>query len=104
MLSLLRPFRAVFRAALLAVLDALRIENAAQDVITNTGKVAHTATANEHDRVLLQVVPLAGDIGNDFTLVGQTHLGNLAQSGVRLLRRGRVNTRTDTALLRIGFH
>ena len=37
-------------------------------------------------------------------LVGQAHLGDLAKRRVRLLRRGRVDTRADTALLRVLLH
>jgi hypothetical protein len=79
---LLRTLRAIFRTRLLAVLDALCVEHAAQDVVTDTGKVAHTATADKHNAVLLQVVAFARDIGNDFALVGQTDLGNLTKRSI----------------------
>src|SRR5205085_8842051 len=47
---------AVFGAALLAVLHALRIERAAHDVVAHAGQVLHAAAADQHHRVLLQVV------------------------------------------------
>src|SRR5690606_12261001 len=103
-ISLLRTLRAIVRAALLAILHALRVEHAAQDVVTNARKVAHAATTNEHDRVLLQVVTFTWNIGDHFALVGEANLGNLAQSRVRLLRGRRVHTRAYAALLRVGFH
>src|SRR3954451_19189618 len=59
--GLFRALGAVFRAGLTAVLDALRIKYAAQHVIAHAGKVAHTAAADHHDAVLLEVVALAGD-------------------------------------------
>ena len=40
-----------------------RIERATNDVIADTGKVLHTAAANKHNRVLLQIVPDARDVG-----------------------------------------
>src|SRR5690606_31730216 len=43
------------------------------------------------------------DVRNDFVTVGETHLGNLAQGGVRLLGGGGVYTSADTATLRAVF-
>src|SRR5438270_917984 len=103
-LSLLRTLRAVFRTALLAVLDALGVENAAQDVIAHARKVLDAAAADHDDRVLLQVMALARDVADDLEAVGQTHLGDLAQCRVRLLRRRRIDTRADAALLRAALH
>jgi len=42
----------------------------------------------------------AGDIGGDLIAVGQTHTGDLTQSGVRLLRSGSTNGGAHTSLLR----
>src|SRR5579883_662294 len=53
--SRLRPgllafaLRPVLRSCLLAVGDSLRVEHAADDVIADTGQVADTAAAHEHD-------------------------------------------------------
>ncbi|AEQ51693.1 hypothetical protein KKY_1677 [Pelagibacterium halotolerans B2] len=54
--------------------------------------------------MLLEVVPLAGNIGNNFTLIDQAHLGHTTQSRVRLLWGRRIDTRANTALLRVGLH
>ena len=102
--QLLRTLGAVFRAGLLAVLDALRIEHAAKDVVTDTGKVANTAAADEHNRVLLQVVAFARNVGDDFAAVRQTNLGDFTKCRVRLLRRRRINARANTAFLRVLLH
>ena len=45
---------------LLAILDTLRVEHAAQHVIAHAGQIAHTTAADQHHRVLLQVVAFAG--------------------------------------------
>src|SRR5690606_23249332 len=83
-----------------AVLDALRIEHAAQDVVTDAGKVLHAAPADQNNRVLLQVVTFAGDVANGFVAVlGQTDLGDLTQSRVRLLRGRRINAGANAATL-----
>src|SRR5215469_9228652 len=103
-ISLFRPLGAVFRAALAAVLDALSVESAADDVIPHPRKILDAAAANQHNRVLLQIVPFAWDIARHLEAVRQTHPGYLAQRGVRLFRRGRVDARADPALLRAGFH
>src|SRR5882672_5405216 len=100
---LLRTLRAVLRTALLAVLDALRIEGAANDVIAHAGQVLD-ATAADHDhRMFLQVMAFARDVAHHLVAVGEAHLGDLAQRRVGLLRRGRVDAGAYAALLRAGF-
>ena len=97
---LLRPLRAVQRPALTTLGDALRVEHATQDVIADARQVLHAPATDQHHRVLLQVVPLAGDVAHDLEAIGQAHLRHLAQRRVRLLRRGGVDARADAALLR----
>src|SRR6185437_6155737 len=52
----LRTLRAVFRPALLAVLDALRIEDAAENMVAHAGQILDAAAADHHHRVFLQVM------------------------------------------------
>src|ERR671911_27584 len=87
-ISALLLLRAVTAASLLAVLHALGVERAADDLVAHTGEVLHTTAADEHDRVLLEVVPHAGDVGGDLDAAGEPHAGDLAERGVRLLGRG----------------
>src|SRR2546423_934067 len=89
----------VLRASLLAVADAGGVERAAHDLVVHARQVLDASTAHEHDRVLLQVVALAGDVGGDLHAVRESHAGDLAQGGVRLLRSGRVDARADPAAL-----
>ena len=56
---------AVAATGLLAVLDARGVERAADDLVADAREVLHTAAADEHDGVLLEVVALAGDVGGD---------------------------------------
>src|SRR5579864_3890005 len=70
---------AVFRTALLAVLDALGVEHAAQDVVAHARQVLDPAAADHHHRMFLKVVPLAGDVADYLEAVGQAHLCDLAQ-------------------------
>src|SRR5689334_9227118 len=88
--SFLRRLRAVFRAALLALTDTGAIERAAHRVIADAGKILHAAAADEHYRMLLQVVALATDVARDLVAVRQPHAADLAQRRVRLLRGGGV--------------
>src|SRR5579884_246752 len=90
---------AVLRAGLLAVADAGGVERASDDLVAEARKVLDAAAAHEHDRVLLEVVALAGDVGADLHPIGQAHAGDLAQSRVRLLGRGRVHARAHAAAL-----
>src|SRR5438876_6571193 len=98
--SLLRPLGAVLRAPLVPVLDALGVEGASDDVVAHARQVLHAAAADHHHRMLLQIVADAGDIARHLEAVGEPHARDLAQRGVRLLRRRDVDARADAALLR----
>src|SRR4029079_10280537 len=102
--GLLGTLGAVFGARLPAVFDPLGVEHAAKHVVADARKVAHTAAADQHDAVLLQVVALAGDVADHFALVGQADLGHLAKRRVRLLGCRRIDTGADSALLRVLLH
>src|SRR5580700_3595340 len=91
-LGLLRFFRAldaVLGAAAAAFLDARRIQSPAHDVVAHAGQILNAASAHEHDRVLLQVVALVGDVGDDLVAVREPDLRDLADGRVRLLRGAR---------------
>ena len=76
------------------------LDSAADDLLADTGKVADATTADEDDRVLLQVVTDARDVGRDLDARAEAHTGDLAQSGVRLLRGRGVHARAHAATLR----
>src|SRR4051812_6376458 len=98
-MSALLLLRAVAAARLLAVLHALRVQRATHDLVAHAGQVLHTAAADQDDRVLLEVVALTRDVSGDLHLAGELDAGDLAQRGVRLLRRGRVHARAHAAAL-----
>src|SRR5258708_36217513 len=98
-MSALLLLRAVAASRLLAVADPLGVQGAANYLVADTGQVAHPAAANQHNRVLLQVVPDAGDIGRDLNLAGEPDSGHLAQRRVRLLGRGGIDARAYPATL-----
>ncbi len=60
---------------------------AADDMVPNAGQVADTTPADEHDRVFLEVVPLATDVGRDFLAIGQPNPRDLSEGRVWLFRR-----------------
>src|SRR3954470_3140957 len=91
--------RAVLGAPLAAVADAGRVEAAANHLVAKARQVADASAANQDDRVLLEVVPFTRNVGTDLHAVRQPHAGDLAQRRIRLLGRGRIDTRADTALL-----
>src|SRR6266446_2163604 len=86
---------AVLGAGLLAVGDAGGVERGPDHLVAVTRQVLDAAAADEDDRVLLQVVPLAGDVGADLDPVRQPHARDLAQRRVRLLGRHRRDARAD---------
>src|SRR6187200_2729644 len=67
----LRALGAVLGAALLAIVDAGAIERAAHRVITNAGEVLDATAADEHHRVLLEVVAFAADVRRNFVTVDE---------------------------------
>src|SRR5215475_13483217 len=81
----LRLLGAVLRPALLPPRHARGVQRAADDVIPDAGQVLHAAPADEHDRVLLQVVPDPGDVRGYFQPIGEPDARHLAEGGVRLL-------------------
>src|SRR5690554_134220 len=102
--GLLGALGAILGTGLLAILDALQVQRATHDVVTHTGQILDTTATDQHDAVFLEVVAFTADVGNDFETVGQAHLGDLTQSGVRLLGRRGVHTGAHTAALRAVFH
>src|ERR1700750_2647284 len=99
-MSALLLLRSVAAARLLATADTLGVQRAADDLVAHAREVLHAAAADQHDRVLLQVVPDARDVGRDLDLAGQAHAGDLAQRGVRLLGGRRVDAGAHTTPLR----
>src|SRR3954469_22886577 len=86
-ISALLLLRAVPAAGLLAVLDALGVQRAADDLVANARQVLHPAATDQHDRVLLQVVPDTRDVGRDLDARGELDPRDLAQRRVGLLGR-----------------
>ena len=89
----------VLGAGLHTTVNALGIQSAADDVVTNTRQVLNTTAADQNHGVLLQVMANTGDISRNFHTIGQTHTGDLTQSGVRLLGGGGTNSSANTTLL-----
>src|SRR5215469_16516869 len=66
---LLAALRAVLGATLLALVDASAVEGAADGVVPHAREILDTAAADEHHRVLLQVVTFAADVARHFVAV-----------------------------------
>ena len=77
---------AVLGTALFAVCNALCVQRAANNVVTNTGQVTNTAASDEDYRVLLQVMADTRNIGGCLKTVGKTNSCDFTQCRVRLLR------------------
>src|SRR5918995_2937713 len=78
---------AVAATGLLAVAHPGGVEGAADDLVADARQILHTTAAHEDDRVLLQVVTLAGDVGGDLDAAGQADAGGPAERRVGLLGR-----------------
>src|SRR5215218_6211548 len=75
------------------------VSSAPRTTLAHTRQVLDLSPTHEHDGVLLQVVPLPGNVGRDLLAVHQTDPGNLAQRRVRLPRRGGRDAHAHAALL-----
>ena len=86
------------------IANTLGIQNAANDMITNTGQILYATAPDHDDRMFLKIVPLTGDIAYHLETVGKPDAGHLSKCRVGLLRRGGVNTRADPPFLRAALH
>ncbi len=93
------PFGTILGTALFAICNSQGVKSASNDMVSDTGKVLYTATANEHNGVLLQIVPDPRDIGGNFYTVCQTDAGDFAQGRIRFLGRRRIYANTNSPLL-----
>src|SRR5262245_25988894 len=91
---------AVARAGLAPLLDAGGVERSADDLVAHARQVSNAAGSHQHDRVLLQVVSDARDVGRDLDAGGQADAGDLSKGRVRLLRGRGVDARADPPPLR----
>ena len=101
LLASLWTFRTVLRTGLISIRNTGCVERSADNVVTHTRKILHAASADEHDRVLLQVVTDTRNVGCDLNLVSQAYTCDLTKSRVRLFRGRGVNACANTALLRV---
>ena len=97
----LRALDSVFGTAAATLLDAGGIEGSAHNVIAHAGEILHASAADENDGVLLKIVALVRDIGDDFATVGQADLGDFADGGIRLLRGAGHDLHANAATKRI---
>src|ERR1700730_3991146 len=95
----LLPLGAVLATALLAVAGAGGVQRSADDVVADAGDLLDAAAADQHHRVLLEIVPDPGDVGGHLDLAGQPDAGHLAEGRVGLLGGGRVDAHADATAL-----
>jgi len=69
-LTRLRTLGTILGTTLLTVIHTGCIQCPANDVVTYTRKVFYPAASDQYDRVLLQVMTFARDIGVNLLLVG----------------------------------
>ena len=81
LLARLRSLGAVLGTSLLTVCNTLRIQRAADDVVTDTRKILNTTAANHYNRVLLQVVTDTRNVSGNFHTVGQLNTLRSAEFG-----------------------
>src|SRR5665809_3743 len=102
--QLLGSFCSVFRSPLPAIADALGVEHTENDVVAYARQVFDAPAPDQHHRMLLKVMSLAGDVARHFKLIGEAHARDLAKGRIGLLRGRGVDARTDPPLLRAGLH
>ena len=76
----LRSLGTVFGTGLFSVGNACRIQRSTDDVISGTGQVLYSSSADQHHAVLLKIVSFSGTIAGNLNAVGKTDSGDLSQS------------------------
>jgi len=77
-----------------------QIQRPPDKMVPHTGTVLTPAAAHQHDRVLLDVVPLSGDVGGDGPPRGEPDTGRLALARVGLLGPRDADLEADALALR----
>ena len=103
MRPLLRYLRAVFGSSLFSIFYWGTVENASDDMVSNTGEILHASTTYENDTVLLQVMSFTANVGNDFLTCGETYPSYFSQGRVWFFRSFRFYLQANTALERTLF-
>jgi hypothetical protein len=96
----LRLYSAVLTTTTATVIDTRSVERPTHYVISDPRKVLHPPASDEDDRVFLEVVAFAADVGGDLKPVGKPDTRYFAKSRVRLLRRNGLHLQADATLLR----
>jgi hypothetical protein len=96
----LRPLGSILRSALFTVGHAGGIQRAPNHVVAHARKILHTTPADEHNRVLLQIMANPRDICGHFDPVGEPHAGNFPQRRIGLLGSRSIDTGANSPLLR----
>src|SRR6266496_2062104 len=99
-LSLLGALRAIFPTTLHSSLHTDGVQRPADDVIAHARQILDAAAADEHQRVLLEVVADTRNVGGDLDAIGEPHARYFAQRGIRLLRGLCEDADANAALLR----
>src|SRR5215467_5781361 len=69
--TLLGPLSSVFGAAATPAIHPKAVQRSTNDVIANARQILYTTPTNQHDRVLLQIVTFARNVGDDLVSVCQ---------------------------------
>ena len=56
-------------------------------MVAHAGQIAHAATTHQDDGMLLEVMPLTGDVSRYFGPIRKADARHFPQSGIRLLGR-----------------
>ena len=81
-------FCPIFGTGLHPVGHAGSVQGSADDMVSGTGKVLHTAATDKDYAVFLKIVAYARNIAGYFYSVRQPHTSDFPQGGVRFFRSG----------------
>ena len=96
---LLRALSAVLRSSLFTIGNAGGVESSSNNVITDAGQILDTAAADQHNRVLLQIVADAWNICSYFNPIREAHASHFPQRRIRLLGGSGVHASANSTLL-----
>mmetsp|Transcript_11404 Transcript_11404/g.23113 ORF Transcript_11404/g.23113 Transcript_11404/m.23113 type:complete len:126 (-) Transcript_11404:2617-2994(-) len=70
----------------LAVLDTMQIQDTSYKMVSDTREILDSSTTDEHDRVLLNIMSLTGNVTDDCAAGRELDTCNFSHCGIRFLR------------------
>ena len=97
-----RLFRSILTSLLFSPFHTPGIQHPSHNVIAHSRQILYPPPSNQHNRVLLEIVPFPWDIGGHLHSIAQANPCNLSQRRVWFLGSGSEHAQTHSSFERRG--